>query len=141
MLGYTFWHHCTNFRPQNMNYINENNINTNMSDHVTNERTKTIYTNTHLQLCKLNTSHKQEPTINIRNVHVVTINNYFGSCYSTVTRLLMQRLGFNPSSFHMEFGVDKMALGQTFLQAFCFPMSVSFHQHPTLIHLSITNTL
>jgi hypothetical protein len=43
---------------------------------------------------------------------------------------------FHPWSVHVRSLVDKMALGQVFIQVLPYSLSVSFYQCPTLIHLS-----
>ena len=48
------------------------------------------------------------------------------------------RPGFDTTSVHVEFVVDKVALGQVSLPALQFPLSVSFHQCSILIHLPPT---
>jgi hypothetical protein len=44
--------------------------------------------------------------------------------------------GFNPKPAHVGFVVDKVTLGQVFLEYFSFPLS--FHQCSTFIHLPLT---
>jgi hypothetical protein len=42
-------------------------------------------------------------------------------------QLVTAEAGFAPSSVHVGFVVDRVALGQIFLQVFRVPLSVSFH--------------
>jgi len=42
---------------------------------------------------------------------------------------------------HAGFVVDKLTLGQVFLQELCFPLSVLYHQCSVCIHWFVTNAL
>jgi len=53
----------------------------------------------------------------------------------SVAGLSRLRSGFDPSTVHMRFVVNKMTLGEVLLPAFLFPLSVSFHQYSILIFI------
>jgi hypothetical protein len=52
----------------------------------------------------------------------------------SVAGLSRLRPGFDPSTVHMRFVIDKVAL-EVVLPAFLFPLPVSFHQHSTLVFI------
>ena len=56
-----------------------------------------------------------------------------------VTCVLRWRIGFETTSIHVKRVVSKLRLGQDFLEALLFPLSVTFHQSSTLLFpLSVT---
>jgi hypothetical protein len=64
----------------------------------------------------------------------VSVTNIWGRAVpwlrSLVAGLSPWRLGFTPGSIHVGFVVDKVALGQVFLQVLQFsPVNISFHHH------------
>jgi hypothetical protein len=58
-----------------------------------------------------------------------------------VTSLWLHRSMINPRPDHVRHAVDKVALGQTYLSVFSFPLLISFHQCSIPSHPSLTLTL
>jgi len=53
--------------------------------------------------------------------------------------LSLERHKLDTKPVHMRFVMDKVALGQVFLQVYGFPLSVSFHHCSIHLHLNITH--
>jgi hypothetical protein len=66
-----------------------------------------------------------------RHVNIASLTNTVNRAVPWLRRLVaglpLRRPRFDPESVHVEFVVDKVALGQVFLRVVSFPLSISFH--------------
>jgi hypothetical protein len=72
-------------------------------------------------------------------LHVIQINLTLQG--RAIAGLSTSKSRFDPRSVYMRFVVEKVALGQVFLQVLQFSLLVSFHQGSILIHSSTTNAV